>query len=84
MSHSDFGKKLSHVELVIKAARSAIEALGWVVNEDFSDDGKTLHLELFKGEKRLGWGMFEPSYCWTEAYQSITGRSWFELVGDEA
>lgn len=71
----------SQCEAVIKAARHAIEACGWVVNEDFSDDGKTLHLELFKGDQRKGWGMFEPSYCWTEAYQSITGRSWVELVG---
>lgn len=74
-------KNNSKAKAVIKAAREVIEACGWVVNEDFSDDGKTLHLELLKGEKRLGWGMFEPSYCWTEAYQKITGHSWVELIG---
>ncbi|MBL4798168.1 MAG: hypothetical protein JKY50_12185 [Oleispira sp.] len=74
-------KNNSKAQAIIKAAREAIEALGWVIDEDFSDDGKALHLVLTKCKQRLGWGMFEPSYCWAEAYQKITGRSWIELIG---
>lgn len=80
MSHTKDVNKLSRVELVVKAARHEIEAMGWEINEDFSDDGQLLHLELFKGGQRKGWGMFKPLYCWTEAYECITGYSWFDLM----
>ena len=65
-------------ENLIKAAKKEIEAKGWKIKEHHYN-GES-HLEFTRGHERKGWGMFETLYCWTEAYQSITGKHWMTLL----
>lgn len=64
---------------VIEQARSQIEALGWVVDE-FVNDSDECHLEFNRGDYRVGWGLFDRLYCWTEAFERLTGKSWQTLT----
>lgn len=67
---------------VINKAKSEIASLGWKWSEEpgYPPNAHLIHLELTRGDERKGWGLFEPLYCWTEAYEKITGKSWQTLI----
>lgn len=63
----------------ISKARVAIETLGWVVDEELYDNDEA-YVVFTRDSERTGWGRFHQLYCWTEAYEAITGQPWGELV----
>lgn len=73
-------------ETTIAAIRSHLDALGWTtVIENIEANpykpGNDCHLELYHEDgTRKGWGLFTRLYCWTEAYEGITGKSWLDIV----
>jgi len=70
-------------QTVIDRARAAITALGWSWTQEHGElehNQHLVHLELTKDGRRMGWGLFEPSYCWAEAFEKVTGRDWIELI----
>ena len=71
----------TRTEAAIRTARREITQRGWSVSETRLGNNEC-HLELTKGSERKGWGVFDRLYCWTEAFEAITGRSWLELKGE--
>ncbi|PPD36771.1 MAG: hypothetical protein CTY18_03015 [Methylomonas sp.] len=68
---------------VIDRAIREIEQRGWqwsLEPGELEHNKHLVHLELTRGSERIGWGLFEPSYCWTEAFEKVTGRDWIELI----
>lgn len=63
----------------IVKARIALTSIGWSCDETFNENGEG-HLVLTKDGERKAWGMFDQIFCWSEAYKTITGRSWLELT----
>ena len=72
----------STTEISIAKARKAIEARGWGIYETRirpTPAGNCV-LELFREGNRQSWGVDDRTACWAEAYQSVTGSKWEELV----
>lgn len=69
----------SNCERVIAAAKSAIVNAGWRIDEEYLK-GDKCYLALEKDGKHKGWGMFDRLYCWTDAYETITGNPWTALL----
>ncbi len=71
------------ISTLIAKAKKEIENLGWTAVEDMRNENGDVHLELTAANgQRKGWGMFSQVYCWTEAYESITGKSWITLINN--
>jgi len=66
-------------ENMIKEARDQLESLGWTIEETLFDGGKC-RIILTKDGEMISWGIFKRNICWAEAYRSIVGRSWLELL----
>lgn len=66
-------------ELIAKA-KKGIEKRGWTVVEDMHNDQGDIHILLKKDGERKGWGMFDRVYCWTEAFEHVTGKRWMDLL----
>lgn len=72
-------------ESLIEKAKASIGDLGWSWTQEpgYPPNEKLVHIELTRGDERKGWGLFEPLFCWTEAYQAITGKPWMTLMEAE-
>lgn len=68
------------IDKLILKAKNEIEKLGWVAVEDMRNDNGDVHLELTRNGVRKGWGMFDRAYCWTEAFEAVTGKRWTALL----
>jgi len=78
---SELNKK--RIENYIERAKAAIELRGWSISEksEFSPNKKgEIHLIIVKEDQLKGWGLFTPLYCWSEAYEAVTGNKWIELI----
>jgi len=77
---------MNNEEATIANIRAQLVARGWTtINEEIIDKAykpeDNCHLELIhENGTRKGWGMFPRLYCWTEAYEGITGRPWLDAV----
>lgn len=78
---------MKNEEATIANIRAQLISHGWTRIEEFIDTEKqyksedNCHLELYHEDgTRKAWGMFPRLYCWTEAYEEITGRPWMESV----
>ena len=51
-------------------------------NETLDDDiPEDCHLVCISSDgERRAWGLFDRTYCWTEAYRAITGNDWQHSV----
>ncbi len=72
-------RRLLIVSAFIGKAHHAIGAEGWNIEEELTQNG-LCHLVITKDDQRKAWGLFEPIYCWTEAYEHATGRQWLTLL----
>ena len=72
-------------ERFLFSARKAIESQGWVCDEEFNEEAMC-YLVITKDDQRIGRGMFDRLYCWSEAYEKVTGQPWISLVnsGEES
>lgn len=66
------------IETAIQKAKDEIAKNGWRIDEYIA--GSQCHIELTKGDERVGWGMFQRLYCWTEAYEFVTKKHWLNLT----
>ena len=79
---------MNNIDATITNIRAQITARGWTITESLDGESKDTqgnindcHLELIHTDgTRKAWGYFGRVYCWTEAYESITGNSWIDAV----
>ena len=70
-------------EQLIEKARKEITDLGWRI-EEYNNGRGECHLVFTKGGERKGWGLLPTLYCWTEAYETLTGKSWTDLIKEDS
>lgn len=67
------------LDIYIQKAKQAIESRGWTCDEFLNEQGQC-HLTIVKGDQDIGWGLFDRLYCWTEAFEKVTGLPWMSIL----
>ena len=74
------------ISAIIAHIQTELLGRGWTcIETSVPEHGPGMcHLICYQAQDpdgtRRGWGLFDRFYCWTQAFESITGQTWWHCV----